>query len=139
MAGRWLRGFGCGALLFAFAGAGEKFLHASGHFFGAVDGEGELGDVADAHAVAKLGADVGAGGDEAFEGGGFFLFVAVDGDEDAGGFAAGGEDDIGDVAGSDAGVGEFAFEHGADLFGKGIGDSVAVVGSGSLLGHMDFD
>ena len=47
---------------------------------------------------------------------GFFLLVAVDGDEDAGGFAAGGEDDVGDVAGGDAWVGELAFEHGSDLF-----------------------
>ena len=129
----WL--IGCGALLVAFAGACEKFFHAAGHLFGAVDGEGEVGDVADAHAVAKLGADVGAGGHEAFEGGGFLFFVAMDGDEDAGGFAAGGEDDIGDVAGRDARVGELAFEHGADLFGEGVGDSVAVVGSGSVLGH----
>src|SRR3981189_2133161 len=89
----------------------------------------------DAHAVAKLGADVGAGGHEAFERGGFFLLVAVDGYEDAGGFSAGREDNVGDVAGGDARVGELAFEHGSDLFGKGVGDSVAVVGSGSVLGH----
>ena len=36
----------------AFAHAAEQFVHASGHFFGAVDGEGEFGDVAYAHAVA---------------------------------------------------------------------------------------
>ena len=92
--------------------------------------------MADAHAVAKLGANVSAGGHEAFERGGFFLLVSVDGDEDAGGFAARREDDVGDVAGCDAGIGQLAFEHGSDLFGEGVGDSVAVVGSGSLLGHM---
>ncbi len=131
-------GFCGGALLVAFAHAAEEFVHASGHLLGAVDGEGEFGDVAYAHAVAELGADVGAGGHEAFEGGGFFLLGAVDGDEDAGGLAAGCEDDIGDVAGCDAWVGEFAFEHCADLFGEGVGDSVAVVRSGSLLGHIAF-
>ena len=92
--------------------------------------------MADAHAVAELGSDVGSGSGEAFEGGGFFLLVAVDRDEDAGGLAAGGEDDLGDVTGGDAGVGEFSFEHGSDLFGEGVGDAVTVVRSGSLLGHM---
>lgn len=137
--GSWFGGWlGCGVLLFALAGSGEEFFHATGHFFGAIDGEGKLWDVADSHAVAELGADVGSGGHEAFEGGSFLFFVAVDGDEDAGGFAAGREDDIGDVAGSDAWIGEFAFEHCANLFGEGVGDSVAVIRSGSLLGHIAF-
>jgi len=56
----------------------------------------------DAHAVAELGADVGSGGGETFERGGLFLLVSMDGDEDAGGFAAGSEDNVGDVAGGDA-------------------------------------
>ena len=55
-------GFCGGAFLLAFAHAAEELVHASGHFFGAVDGEGEFGDVAYPHAVAELGADVGAGG-----------------------------------------------------------------------------
>ena len=125
-----------GRLLFAFAHAAQKFVHAASHLFGAVDGEAELGNVADAHAVAELRADVGAGGRKGFEGGVFFLLAAMDSDEDAGGFAAGGKDNVGDVAGCDAGIGEFAFEHCADLFGEGVGDSVAVVRSGSLLRHM---
>src|ERR1700758_1385143 len=88
-----------------------------------------------AHTVAELGANVGAGGHEAFEGGGFLLLIAVDRDVDAGGFAARREDNVGHVAGRDAWVGELAFEHGSDFFGKGVGDSIAVVGFGSLLGH----
>jgi hypothetical protein len=125
-------------LLFALAGSGEEFFHAAGHFFGAIDGEGEFRNMADAHAVSELRADVGAGGHEAFEGGVFLFFGAVDGDEDAGGFAAGREDDIGDIAGSDAWVGEFPFKHCADLFGEGVGDSVAVIRSSSLLRHIAF-
>ena len=92
--------------------------------------------MADAHPVAELGPDVGSGCGEAFEGGGFFLLVTVDGYEDAGGFAAGCEDDFGDVAGGDSWIGEFSFKHGSDLFGEGVGDTVAMVGSGALLGHM---
>ena len=136
----WFGGwFGCCcAFLLAFAGSGEELIHATGHFFRAVDGEGKLGDVTDSHAIAELGADVGAGGHESFEGGGFLFFVAVDGDEDASGFAAGCKDDIGDIAGSDAWVGEFAFEHCANLFREGVGDSVAVIRSCSLLGHIAF-
>src|SRR5271163_3779259 len=53
---RGLRGRG-GTFLFALAGAGEELVHAAGEAGGAVDGEGELRDVADAHAVADLGAD----------------------------------------------------------------------------------
>ena len=60
----------------------------------------------------------------------------MDSDENAGGFATGGADDIGDVAWRDSRVRQLAFEHGADLFGEGIGDSVAMIRSGSLLGHM---
>lgn len=126
----WLNG-----LPATLAGAGEELLHAAGHLLGAIDGEGEFGDVAYAHAVAKLRAYVGAGGHEAFEGGGFLLFVTVDGDEDAGGFAAWCEDYVRYIAWSDAWIGEFAFEHGTYFFREGIGDSVAVVRSGSLLGH----
>ena len=59
----------------------------------------------------------------------------MDRDKDPGGFAAGREDNVGDVAGRDARVAEFAFEHGADLFAEGVGDTVAVVRSGSLFGH----
>src|SRR5437764_12571324 len=88
-----------------------------------------------AHAVAKLGTDVGSGGHEAFERGGFFFLITLDRDVDAGGFAAGSEHNVGDVAGSDAWVGELAFQHGSGFFRKGVGDSVAVVSSGSLLGH----
>ncbi len=87
------------------------------------------------HAIAELGADVGAGGHEAFEGGVLLGVVAVDGDEDAGGFAAGREDDVGDIAGGDAWIGELAFEHGADLLREGAGDAVAVVVSGAMFGH----
>ena len=65
----------------------------------------------------------------------FVLLVAVDGDEDAAGLSAGGEDDLRDVARSDARVGEVAFEHGGDLVGEGAGDAVAVVVSGSLFWH----
>ena len=50
------------AFAVALAAAVEQLVHAAGHPFGAVDGEGELGDVADAHAVADLGADEAAGG-----------------------------------------------------------------------------
>ena len=55
--GFWGHGLGglvrvVASLLFALAGAGEEFFHAAGHFFGAVDGEGDLRDVAYAHAVA---------------------------------------------------------------------------------------
>ena len=122
---------------FAFFHAAEELVHAGVHFFGAVDGEGDLGDMANAHAVADLGADEGAGGHEAFESAVFFFRVAGDGDEDAAGFAAGREDDVGDVAGGDARVGEFAFEHGGDLFGEGADDSVAVMVSCSLFRHGD--
>ena len=128
----------CFLFLLALAGACEEFFHAAGHFFRAIDGEGEFGDVADAHTVADLSANVGSGGHEAFEGGGFLFLAAVDGDEDADGFAAGCEDYISDIAGSDARVGEFAFEHCSDLFGEGVGDSVAVVRSSSLFGHIAF-
>ena len=134
---RRFAGGGIDPLLFALAGAGEEFVHAAGEAGGAVDGEGELGDVANAHAVADLGADEAAGGHKAGEGGGFGLLAAMDGDEDAGGFAAGSEDDFGDVGGGDAWVGQLAFEHGADLFGKGAGDAVAVVGAGSRFRHGD--
>jgi hypothetical protein len=123
-------------LLVAFSGAIEQFFHAAGHLLGAIDGEGEFRDVTDTHTVAELGADVGACCGEAFEGGRLFFFAAEDGDEDTGGFSSGSQDDVGDVAGGDARVGEFSFEHGADLFGEGIGDSVAMVGSGSLLRHI---
>ena len=130
-------GGGVGAFLFALAGAGEELVHAAGEAGGTVDGEGELRDVADAHAVADLGADEAAGGHKAGEGGGFGLLAAMDGDEDAGGFAAGRENDLGDVGGGDAGVGQLAFEHGADLFREGAGDAVAVVGAGSWFRHGD--
>src|ERR1700761_7299024 len=122
--------------MLALAGAGQKLVHASGHLLGSVDGEGQLWDVAYAHAIAELRADVGPGGGEAFEGGRFLLLVTVDGHEDAGGFAAGCEHDLGDVAGGDAWIREFSFEHGSDLLGEGVGDTVAMVGSGALLGHM---
>ncbi len=82
------------------------------------------------------GADVGARGHEAGEGLLLLFEGAVDGDEDARGLAAGGEDDLGDMAGGDAGVRELSLEHGADLIGEGAGDTVAVVCSGSLLGHI---
>lgn len=131
---RWL-GYCC-VFLFALAGSGEELFHAAGHFCGAVDGEGEFRDVAYTHAVAELGADEGTGRHEALECGGFFFLIAVDGDEDARGFAAGRKNDIGDIAGSDAWIGEFAFKHCANLFGEGIGDSVTVIRSSSLLGHM---
>jgi hypothetical protein len=92
--------------------------------------------VTDAHAISELGADVGSGGHKTGEGGFFLLLVAVDGDVDAGGLASGCKHDVGDVAGGDAGIGELSFEHGADLLGEGVSDSVAMMGSGSLLGHM---
>lgn len=124
--------------MLALAETGEELVHAAGHALGAVDGEGEFRDVADAHALAELGADPGAGGHEAVQGRGFLGFATVDGDKDAGGFAAGGENDVGDVAGGDAWVAEFAFQHGADLFGEGVGDTVAMVISCSMFRHALF-
>jgi hypothetical protein len=62
-------------------------------------------------------------------------FAAVDRDEDTGALSARSEHNIGNVAGSDARVGEFAFEHCTNLFGEGAGDSIAVIGSGSLFRH----
>ena len=118
------------------AGTGEELVHASGHLLGSVDSEAQLWDVAYAHAIAELRANVGSGSGQTFEGGGFLLLVAMDGYEDACGLAAGCSHDLGDVAGSDAWVGEFSFEHGSDLLGEGVGDTVAMVGSGALLGHM---
>ncbi len=60
----------------------------------------------------------------------------MDGNEDACRFAAGVEDDIGDVAGGQCvGSESLAFKHGSDFFGEGVGDSIAMVGSGSVLWH----
>src|SRR6202021_3934149 len=105
----------------------------AGHLLGAVDGEGEVGDVTDTHAVAEVRANVSAGSDQTFESGGFFFLVAVDCYEDAGGFSAGRQDYVGNVGGSDTRIGEFAFQHGSNLFGKGVRDSIAVVSSGSMF------
>jgi len=129
-------GYSSGRSFLSFAKSAEKFFHPSGHFFGAVDGKGKVRNVTDAHALAELGADVGARGHEALEGGLFLLLVTVDGDVDAGGLASGGKHDVGDVAGGDTGIGELSFEHGADFLGEGVRDSIAMMSSGSLLGHM---
>ena len=77
-----------------------------------------------------------AGLGEGVEGGGFFFFRAVHGDEDAGRLGAGREHDLGDDGGEDAGIGELAFEHGADFLGEGMGDSVAVVDACAWFGHV---
>ena len=53
--------------LVSFSGTVEQLLHASSHLLGAVDSKGEVGDVADAHAITELGANVTAGGHESFE------------------------------------------------------------------------
>ncbi len=55
-------GLGCVALLFAFTNPAEKFLHAACHLFGAGRWQKvSSGTWRDSHAIAKLGADVGAG------------------------------------------------------------------------------
>ena len=93
-------------LLFAFPDSTEKFLHAASHLFGAVDGEGELRNVADSPCGREAGSGCRRGRFSNLQEWRLLLpHVAIDGDEDACGFAAGVEDDIGDVAGRDAGVG----------------------------------
>src|ERR1700761_7887241 len=130
---------GCGRLaLYFFAvlsGAAQDFIHACVNFFRAIDGEGELGHVTNTHALANLGTNVVARGDEAVECALLRFLVPVHGDEDTTAFASGSEHDLGDVTGRDARVGEFPFEHGGDLLGKGTGDSITVILSGSLLWH----
>ena len=91
--------------------------------------------MAHAHPVAELRTDIGAGRGKSFKGGLFFLLRAMDSDKYAGGFTAWRKDDVGDIAGGDTRIGEFSFQHRADLFGEGVGDSVAVIRSSSLLGH----
>src|SRR5665213_3502116 len=122
-------------LVLALLDAAEKLVHAHAHFFGAVDGEGQLGHMADTHAIANLGADEGARRHQTFEGGLLVLFVAVNGDEDATGFPAGREYRLRDIARRNPRVGEFAFEHGCDLLRKGADDAIAVMVSCSLFGH----
>ena len=103
--------------------APEKFIHASVRFLRAVDGEGDLRDVANAHAVADFRAYERPGGHEALQGGLFFLLRPGYGDKHSAAFATWSEDDLGDVAGCDARVGEFALQHGGDLFGEGVDDT----------------
>jgi hypothetical protein len=102
--------------LVALSRAVEELLHAAGHLLGAVDGEGELGDVTDAHPVAQLRADIRTGSDKTLESGGFLFLVAMDSDKDAGRFAARREDDVGNVTRRDARIGELSFKHGTNLF-----------------------
>ena len=95
--------------------------------------------MAHAHAITELGPDVGAGSYQPGKRGLFLRLVPVHCDEDARRLAARGEDDIGDVAGRDPWIGEFAFQHGADLLREGAGDSFAVMVSGSVFGHNRAD
>src|ERR1022692_1775425 len=123
------------ALLVALAGASKQLVHATGHSFRAVDGEREVGHVADAHAVPERGADEGARRHQALERGLLFRLAAVNGDEDSRTLTSGRQYHVGNVTLGDARVGQLTFEHRPDLVGERTGDAVAVIGSGSLFWH----
>src|SRR5690348_1129803 len=61
---------GCGYIsgfLAALALAAQQFVNAGLHLFRTVDVEGEVGNVADAHALMQLVADVSAGSHQPFQ------------------------------------------------------------------------
>src|SRR5580658_1578312 len=113
----------------------QEFIHACVDLFRTVDGEGELGYVADTHSLSDFSADVIARGHEAVEGAVFSLLVTVYSDEDTAALAARSEHDLGNVTGRDARVRELPLQHGGNLLAEGAGYSIAVMLSCSLLWH----
>ena len=125
--------------LLALAGAVHQFVDAGLEAAGAVGKEGQVGDVAHAHALFDLEADVALGGfkpgDGVFFGLGDVGDCAVEGDVDARGLAAGVEHHFADVAEGDARIDELALDHGADLFAQRFGYAVLMMFASPVLRH----
>ena len=93
--------------------------------------------MANAHAIANLRANEPACLGESCERGCFFLLGSVNRNEDASCLSARRENDFRYYGRKNTRIREFAFEHRANLLGKRMSDTVAVVSAGAGNRHDD--